>query len=314
MDLYNMKIYLILLFFVVTSFAQSLKYREQQLSELEKEYIQKKDNVNSLKSDLNKFLEQLEQVKKDEPQNKDKISSMLADALNQSNRIDTTEKELKILDLQLNKKRRTLYRIYSSQIDSLNKIAHRSVSKSDKEQLELKLRILNDKRLYVSPLVPQLSFDPKVVEKINLAQSEDEKERSIYKNYLDNALNEVDSSIDQIQKRSDEIHEVIKLNELTEDFMEDIDGNQFAGSYVISEQIENPEQGGFRTFPDNIIADKNTVTQIYNRISPFIQENINRQDFSIQDSVYSEDYLKLLEETEHTLRLYRDKIKDKLQK
>ena len=61
------------------------------------------------------------------------------------------------------------------------------------------------------------------------------------------------------------------------------------------------------------LAEMVVVAKIYNRISPFIHEDINTQDFSTQDSVYTDDYLKLLDETEKTLRLYREKIKDKLQ-
>lgn len=315
MDLYKMKILLIFLLGITYSVAQTLNADEQQFVNLDKQYSSKLNTIDSLKNILNQFLDELEQVKKQEPENSDKISAMLADALTQTNVIDKKEKELQAFEMQLNKKRNQLYRIYTFKIDSLRQRVDLALNDSEKETIESDLILLNNKRLYVSPLLPQLSFDPGLIEKISLSKSQNKKEQKIYKDYLDNALSEVDSNIINLKNRSDDIREVVRLNELAEDFMEDIEGSQFSGSFVLREQVVAQEDifYGSDRFSNNPEADKVMIVKIYKRLSPFIHDDIDVQDFSFQDSVYTEDYLNLLEETEKTLRLYREKIKDKLQ-
>ena len=97
--------------------------------------------------------------------------------------------------------------------------------------------------------------------------------------------------------------------------MDDIEGDQFSASFVIREQSINNADETFGVSRDlsSSFLEITSVTRIYNRISPFINDKSNIQDYALQDSVYTDDYLKLLEETEKTLRLYREKIKDKLQ-
>ena len=161
--------------------------------DFEEKYNLQFSQTDSLKDQLNSFLEELEKVKKNEPENKDKISSMMAHALELSNRIDQKEKKLFILEKQLKNIRRNLYQKYTSRIDSLQELSQNSVQNPMRNESELKELI--NKRLYVSPLLTELSFDPRLIEKIKLSESQDEKEKKIYKEYLNNALNEVDSNI-----------------------------------------------------------------------------------------------------------------------
>jgi len=301
-----MKILLIFLLAITFTFAQNFSIEEQRFFDLEEQYVNQLKEIDSLKNVLNRFLGEVARVKNDEPENREKISSMMAQALEKSNIIDTREKSIIEIEKQLKQKRNLLYNSYTTKIDSLENLKQTDEIKSD-------LKDLNNKRLYVSPLLSQLSFDPNLVEKIKLSNSRDEKEKKIYKEYLDNALTEVDSNIVNLQQKSKNIREVIRLNEHAEDFMDDIEGDQFSGAFVVQEQALRGNERSFGDSWNNPLTEIASVAKIYNRISPFIYENINLQDYTLQDSVYTDDYLKLLEETEKTLRLYREKIKDKLE-
>ena len=308
-----MKAIFILLVLCTALFAQEYSEREREFFDLQNRYYNKLDNIDSLKNNLNQHMKIVEQVKENEPGNRDKIAALLADGLNQSNIIDNKEQELRSLRRQLTQQRNFLYNFYSHQIDSLEHLSARSDDNLANEKRELELRDLNSKRLQVSPILSQLEFDPQVIEKINMSKPRDEKERRIYKEYLDNALNEVDSSIIQLQTKSNEIRETVKLNELAEDFLEDVESSQFTGSFVVAERtvaIEDAAYGYNRGFDG--LTEKVTVAKIYNRISPFVYENIGTQEVTVQDSLFTDDYLQLLEETEKSLKLYREKIMDKL--
>jgi len=307
-----MKFFVIFLLFFSLCYGQNLKVDEQQFLDFEKKYDQKLNALDSLKDHLNKFLEELEGVKKNQPEDKDRISSMMARALEQSNLIDQQEKELALIEKQLRQKRHSLYQIYSAKIDSLQKLSHNSTEQQKDRESELKELI--NKRLYVSPLLSQLSFDPRLVEKIQLSESSGEKEKKIYKAYLDNALNEVDSSIINLHNKSENVRQVIRLNEKTEDFMDDIAADQISGALVVRGQdLQRTAEDMVFSDPQNIrVSEVASLNKIYNRLSPYIYDNKDLNEYSLQDTVYTDDYLKLLEETEKTLRLYREKIKDKL--
>ena len=298
-----MKIFLLILLGFSFVYSQLVKTEEKQFFDLEEQYTKQLKTVDSLKMDLNHFLEELERLKIEQDNNKSKISSMMASALEKSNRIDAGEKQLDNLEKQLRQKRHQLYIMYSNKIDSLEKMANANEASQIKD--------LKNKRLYVSPLLTELSFDPNLVEKIKLSDSRNIKEKTIYKEYLDNALSEVDSSIENLNRKRQNIKEVIRLNEQAEDFMDDIEGDHFSGAYVVQEQRQKDNSPLFDN-RESTFMEFNTVATIYNRISPYIQENITLYDYTLQDSIYTEDYLQLLEETEQTLRLYREKIKDKL--
>jgi hypothetical protein len=303
---------MIWLFFLLVTcvWTQSITSYEEQYFLLQEKYQDRQLQIDSLNDDLNKFLLEIERVKEKEPGNRDKISSQMALALEKSNHIDALRKTQTLVEKEMHQKRQYLYKNYTLKIDSLRNINKHAVNK---KEIESQLKELNNKRLYVAPVLTQLSFDPGLVEKIQLSHSRNDKEKKIYKEYLDNALNEVDSNIVSLQQQTDNIREVIRLNEQAEDFMDDIQGNQFTSTFLIREQGLANRNSFNETDWNSPIAEMNGAVKIYNRISPFIYENVNKQDFTLQDSVYTEDYLKLLEETEKTLRLYREKIKDKLQ-
>ena len=307
-----MKIFVIFLLFFSLCYGQNLKVDELKFLDFEEKYNLQFSQTDSLKDQLNSFLEELEKVKKNEPENKDKISSMMAHALELSNRIDQKEKKLFILEKQLKNIRRNLYQKYTSRIDSLQELSQNSVQNPMRNESELKELI--NKRLYVSPLLTELSFDPRLIEKIKLSESQDEKEKKIYKEYLNNALNEVDSNIVNLHEKGENVREVFRLNEKTEDFMDDVAADQISGALVVRGQdLQRTAEDMLFSDPQNMrVNEMASLNKIYNRLSPYIYENMDFNEYSLQDTIYTDDYLKLLEETEKTLRLYREKIKDKL--
>ena len=117
-----------------------------------------------------------------------------------------------------------------------------------------------------------------------------------------------------LHEKGENVREVFRLNEKTEDFMDDVAADQISGALVVRGQdLQRTAEDMLFSDPQNMrVNEMASLNKIYNRLSPYIYENIDLNEYSLQDTVYTDDYLKLLEETEKTLRLYREKIKDKL--
>ncbi len=86
---------------------------------------------------------------------------------------------------------------------------------------------LIEKRLLVSPEINILSFSPQSV--LRLEPSKDSIKQKIYTEYLNEAFQEVERKMGEIQGLKKEITNILQLNKETKEFLEDIDfDNNFA--------------------------------------------------------------------------------------
>ena len=306
MELYKFKIKLInfiwILFLSASVFGQGINIKEYKLFELNN--ILKISSIlgDSLQVELDALLDIIDSEKNKESINQGYVSGLLANALVRTNKLDAVEIEIKNINSEINSVKKNLYESYSTIIDSLKQL-----EQSNYLDVLNKIKLFSTKKLSVSPILSSLSFNPDIIEKIDLQNNFSEEERSIYLSYLYGARNEVDSIVVLIEHKSKDIEEIIRLNEMAEDFIDEIDNISFSGSISILAEEGSIKSGSF----DNIY-DPSRIISINHTLQPFVFSNIETSSFIEIKSIVSQDYLNLLIETGKTLRLYSDLIMDKI--
>jgi hypothetical protein len=311
MDSFNLyfKILSVFLFVFLTSlFGQELSNKEKLLNQLNEKRILFSLKSDSLKRELDALLAKIELAKK-EPGN-DKINSLLVNAFNKTQTMDKILEIINKLDLEIKVTRNQLYHIYSHKMDSLEGLLKTKPVVAIKDKLEKELSDLNLKRIDVSPVINQFTFDPKLIEQIDLSAETDANEKFIFIDYLTHAKNEVDSNLNIITKKKEEVSDAIRLNQIADDFMDEAGRDIFFSMDVqVNENRENlPATDINNTYAEDV----NSMNKINNVLQPFIYQGRQSSFFSIPDSVYSEEYLEFLEETQKILILYRRILETKL--
>jgi len=304
--------YFIILLFIFTafSFAQNISVQELELQKLEKSYAVEKNKLDSLHDNLQKLLQNLDDLKNQNPRNTDKISNQMAETHEETRQADQQEKIVNTVGLRIKKQRLILYKKYSISIDSLSLVLQND-DDSQKSNTETHLRELTRKRALVSPALPLFSFDPQLINRINSSHSKDDLEKSIYLDYLSNALSEIDSNIAVIKNKESEVFTMIRLDEQAEDFIDELDGAQFLSSIEIennnveSTRLTEDTFSGIDNFADGIL-------KIYEQLGPVMNEMIETPGIANFDSLASDEYLLLLQSTEKTLKLYKKIIQEKM--
>ncbi len=298
------------LIFSLLSFAQEISVQESKLFNLEKSYALEKSKLDSIQNSLEILLDDLNTFKKQEIRDNDKISALMAEAHLVSMQSDKQEKIVNVLAAQVKKERLILYNNFTVKIESLAQSLNNS-DEINKKKAELELIELNQRRAKFSPALPLFSFDPKLIARINSSESKDELQKAIYLDYLSNALAEVDSNIAVIKSKEEEVSAMIRLDEQAEDFIDELDGTQFLSSIEI-ESGENKVE----SYSDNKAWEGDVLSadiqQIYEQLEPVMSELIEIPGIIDSDSLASDGYLKLLQGTEKTLKLYKKIIEDKM--
>ena len=234
----------------------------------------------------------------------------IADAHLVASQSDIQEKTVNNLAAQIKKLRLVLYKKFTFSIDSLTPALQKGEAR-EKREIETMLRELTQKRAQVSPALPLFSFDPLLIARINSSNTKDNLEKSIYMDYLSNALSEVDSNIAVIQNKENEVAVLIRLNEHAEDFMDELESTQFLGSMELENSSNEPAQLGGKSYVDRE-AFANDIITIYEHLDPVMSELIETPHIANFDSLASDEYLKLLQGTEKTLKLYKKIIEEKM--
>lgn len=302
-----------LIYFVVFVLAQDISLQQMELQRLEQSYAIEKSKLDSLNDNLQKLLIEIDVQKKQNSRDNDKISLLMADAHLVTKHVDKQSKVVNNLTAQIKKERLILYKKFTFTIDSLTQILP-DVKDNQKIKVGSELRKLSQKRALVSPALPLFSFDVQLIKRINSFNTKDDLEKSIYMDYLANALAEVDSNIAVIKSKTGEVSMMIRLDEQAEDFIDEIDGAQFLSSI----EIENEANRPFR-FNDNLSTGKefglaNAILIIYEQLELAMSELIETPVIANFDSLASDEYLMLLQGTEKTLKLYRKIIQEKMDK
>ncbi len=214
-----MKKFFVFILFAGLINAQSLDKLERKFEQLNNQYDKESLIVDSLNSVFSKRAEQIDSEKKKNNPDKAFITELMASSVTISNNLEGHNNKVQKLEKELDNVKEQLNRIYIAKIDSLE--ALKKSGKEDEDKLNEEILSFTGKRLLVAPRILSLSFNPDKVLRIDLNKTTDPKEKALYKEYLNNALGEVNSLLDKVNKQTSEADQTAILQAKTEKFLEE---------------------------------------------------------------------------------------------
>jgi hypothetical protein len=231
----NLIVFLFLLISLIITpvIGQSLGELEKKYERLNNQYLRENGVLDSLKNIFSLRTNVIDDEKKKANPDKDKIVDLMAGSITLSNRIEEQNRKVNLLVRDIDNVKQQLHKRYTSIIDSLE-----LKKKSDSEngdKLDAELLNYTEKKLLVAPPIPLLSFNPEKILRIDIDKTKDSKEKALYEEYLNNALNEVDELWKNTNELSSEIDQIVMLQKKTEKFLEEAE----LESGVIHQQLNN---------------------------------------------------------------------------
>lgn len=294
--------------------AQNPDRQSRHLNNLQTQYVTEKQKLDSLQAELDTHISRAENLKAQAQDNDSRVANIMANALNLSRAYDHQKLVTDAIAGQIRQERRFLYKAYTQHIDSLNEMLGKTNSTQEQENIRLKLHDLNSRRVRVSPALPLFSFDPALINNLKLSAKDDSTRILIYHEYLSNALDEVDSNIAILRDKSSEVRTMMKLNVQANEFIEDVNDGQMFSMLQLqnSDQARQVGSSSPLEYDSDRMGEIIGLKTIFTKLEPVLGDRYEMPRFSEVDSLLSDEYLELLENTENTLKLYREIIKDKL--
>ena len=177
----------------------------------------------------------------------------------------------------------------------------------------------------MAPKIYSLSFDAQKLIQYKSSSKGDTLEQKIYEEYLNNALTEIDTQVEQLALLKDEIQQIIFLQTEAFEFIEDIDSdiqfNPILSSSDKSARNENVFLGGdpyaMDDVPSNLYLQANSYLHIFNQLKTSTtidaQSPWQTPTDTIPANLSFQQYLDLLEEVDKMLQDYRSVLEHKLE-
>ncbi len=311
------------LFISVFIVAQDFNRDEMLLQKKYSDYISRQEILDSLKTNLELTYQQID-VEKQKQNKEDKLENLLALALEKSKIVSKNEKDLKVLKNEINQLRSNLYVAYSNSLNSLQNKLSSDLTSSEKANIESKIKTTQSKKLSVSPLLPLFSFDPNLLKTISFNNNQDPSEKNIFYDYLKNALYEIDSSMTVIEKKKQEMNEILKIEQKTNSFINEIEDVYAYNDPLVSVQLKESDNNiAFNNNDPRAISDFNrnaknttsidiTVFQVQNILNILNNENYTANYNQLTDTLSTDTYLLLLDEGFRFLQKFRSEIIEKI--
>jgi len=301
--------------------AQSLIQLEKKYEQLSNQYIKEKVIYDSLKNIFSLRTNEIDAEKKKANPDKDKIVDLMAGSITLSNRIEEQNKKINLLEKDIDNVKQQLHKQYSSLIDSLE--LKKKTDKKNDDVLDAEILNNTEKKLLVAPQIPILSFKPEKILKIDLGKTKSAEEKALYKEYLDNALNEVNTLLENVGKQSSEADQVFALQNKTKKFLEE---TELESRILIRSQQSNVRSeeavSTFRNSPEDVAASNSLSRQVKNYhvilrqldIEQLSRTNINwKVSFDeMERNLSLKDYQKLLKEVKKRLQEFKLVLANKI--
>jgi len=255
--------------------------------------------------------------------NEDNIKKMMAGTTTISNKIDEHQKVVTKIDKELEGIKKLLSRRYSVEIDSLTNLESSNQFEGNKSDLRSRILALTEKKILVAPKINSLSFNPEKILNINLSAVTSPDEKKIYSEYLNSALNEVNSQLTQVKNISDEINQIVMLQKKTKKFIEESEFDfdmKTANTLSRSDAIVSTNNPDLSTSTKALSSYQNIQIQsFFILLKQLDLKQIN--DFNTHNRFSSEtpnkklsikEYRELLKEVEKRLSDYRLVLTNKL--
>ena len=211
----------ILLLFAFKMSAQSVQALETKFNSINQTLIIVKAKMDSLNNYLNNKVKEIDNEKEKRVRDNSKITQLMASSVTISSEIDIQKRRIDALESEIELLKRKLNNSYTSIIDSLNYLENSSKKNVDKDEIESQIAVYTEKKINVAPKIHLLSLYPKKILEIDLNKINDSSERQIYRDYLQKALQEVNSHIDDVEEQMKETKNIITLKKKTQRFLEE---------------------------------------------------------------------------------------------
>ena len=301
--------------------AQSLIQLEKKYEQLSNQYIKEKVIYDSLKNIFSLRTNEIDAEKKKANPDKDKIVDLMAGSITLSNRIEEQNKKINLLEKDIDNVKQQLHKQYSSLIDSLE--LKKKTDKKNDDVLDAEILNNTEKKLLVAPQIPILSFKPEKILKIDLGKTKSAEEKALYKEYLDNALNEVNTLLENVGKQSSEADQVFALQNKTKKFLEETELE--SRILIRSQQSTVRSEETVPTFsnsPEDVATSNDLSRQVKNYhvilrqldIEQLSRTNINwKVSFDeMERNLSLKDYQKLLKEVKKRLQEFKLVLANKI--
>ena len=301
--------------------AQSLIQLEKKYEQLSNQYIKEKVVYDSLRNVFSSRTNEIDAEKKKANPDKDKIVDLMAGSITLSNRIEEQNKKISLLEKDIDNVKQQLHKQYSSLIDSLE--LKKKTDKKNDDVLDAEILNNTEKKLLVAPQIPILSFKPEKILKIDLGKTKSAEEKALYKEYLDNALNEVNTLLENVGKQSSEADQVFALQNKTKKFLEETELE--SRILIRSQQSTVRSEETVPTFsnsPEDVATSNDLSRQVKNYhvilrqldIEQLSRTNINwKVSFDeMERNLSLKDYQKLLKEVKKRLQEFKLVLANKI--
>ena len=301
--------------------AQSLIQLEKKYEQLSNQYIKEKVIYDSLKNIFSLRTNEIDAEKKKANPDKDKIVDLMAGSITLSNRIEEQNKKISLLEKDIDNVKQQLHKQYSSLIDSLE--LKKKTDKKNDDVLDAEILNNTEKKLLVAPQIPILSFKPEKILKIDLGKTKSAEEKALYKEYLDNALNEINTLLENVGKQSSEADQVFALQNKTKKFLEETELE--SRILIRSQQSTVRSEETVPTFsnsPEDVATSNDLSRQVKNYhvilrqldIEQLSRTNINwKVSFDeMERNLSLKDYQKLLKEVKKRLQEFKLVLANKI--
>lgn len=307
-------------------FGQELPDKENEYLELQSRKQIAEQQLDSLNKSLDTILKRIDE-KKSRSKDEGEVARLMSTAFSITKKIESKENQIRTLNGIIVKLEKELNTIYSKQMADLEKQLKGNISKEKKEKIEQDLNLLAEKRISVVPLFYTFRFNPTKINAIHMGNIKDDLEKEISLDYLKSAVAQVDSNIQVITEKTQELEDNKRLEDKADIFMDDVAESRVLGFYessALGEASEGPtDVYGRNEYPidnreewkyvqDNAIA--NTIDFLsqleYMGMPP--DDYINRFKISSATLIDPDEYLEILKSSCDFLKLYRNMLLKKI--
>jgi len=309
------------------TFPQSLPDLEKNYYSLEKNLEKGKAVLDSLTIKLNEKANQIDYEKSKNDPDKDKIVKLMSASITISNKYDAQQKKVTQLQTKLESVKKELDKRYTSIIDSLQTLQNSGEFTGDKNKLNSEILFYTEAKLAIAPKISLLSFDPAKLLKVDPLKTKDSLEKAIYKEYLQNALTEVNHHLTNIDQQHSEVNQMLLLEKKTEKFLKETEfqsgmrtqsSSRSETNLNASPQVDENFFAGVRD-ADNatkITEQFRGYTLLLNQLNLSISGGLSVNDklewYSAPERLSLKEYKNLLEELREKLQEYKLVLENKI--
>ncbi len=310
----------ILILFTHPVYSQNLSSLEVSANKIRRQISADNVKLDSLNKILNQKVDVINNEKNKSPQDKDKISGLMANSITLTNQIEKIQKSISSQEDNLASLEKKLFNTYSATIDSLTELLNKAKSKSTKDELTEQIFRLRERRLLLTQGKLKLQYNPENILGIDAKSFTSANEKKRIEEYLTNAYAEVNTQLNEVTFKLNEIEKTISLQKKATRFLEQTEGeNEIKSATRTSNRTASSAYGDYpRDGATAELSEKSVLSynQMINQLA-FLEPSLikSRQDYSfgtIKKNFQLKDYKNLLNDVKQLLTEYKSLLSNKI--